>query len=486
MRVCFALAILFMSGAARATVTEPNGLVVPGASSSGSETSLQTFFATQGEAIDWKLDAHVTPSTFSPLCDFTAKFVLNEAGGHFGLGWYNVVPGATVAPTLAEIVTIVPANSPVGTVVTSANIRNHPSYKNGLIGFALLGGQTHYSEQKWNTVCTGCGTAGPWALALVYQSKKIANAYYLALEAGTVTASAFHNDGDFNDDVFLLSGLACAGAGQTCSTGLMGACDSGITECDASGALVCKQIAQPGTETCNGIDDDCNGKVDDGVMCPTGQVCDRGRCVDPCGAAEFPCPGALVCDQLVCIEASCVGVQCPAGQVCQMGTCKGACDGVVCPFGQVCRVGRCADPCKGVTCGTGQVCQGGACVPSCDCLPCGAAKTCAMSGQCVDTGCGMVTCGPGTHCVGGACVDNCMGAVCPPGQACQAGNCVDLPPATDMAGTTDGDGGSRMNPRGGATGCACDIGGPRRPLMLISLLVLLLWGVLFFTRSLRS
>src|SRR5262245_39363595 len=98
------LALLLLPVAvARAAVTEPNGQVVPGASSTVGETSLQMYFAQQSEPIDWIQDAHTTPATFSPLCGFTARFVLNQAGERHGLGWYNVDPNATQPPSAAQI-----------------------------------------------------------------------------------------------------------------------------------------------------------------------------------------------------------------------------------------------------------------------------------------------------------------------------------------------------------------------------------------------
>src|SRR5581483_2567661 len=50
-------------------------------------------------------------------------------------------------------------------------------------------------------------------------------------------------------------------------TGTLGpgrACKSGTRKCDPSGVLTaCEGQVLPGNETCNGVDDDCNGKIDD-------------------------------------------------------------------------------------------------------------------------------------------------------------------------------------------------------------------------------
>ena len=484
MRTPILVALLAVARVAGATVVEPNGVTVPIDESNNPnyhELPLAQFFPQQGENIHWDSDAHTTPATFSPLCDFTATYLLNQSAWQLGIGWYNVDPAAAAPPPTSQIYVIIPAGSPIGTTATAATIRGNPNYKGGLVGFALVGQQTHFTEQKWNPVCSGCANPGPWALALMYQSTKLPNSYYVAFEDGPVSSTSFNNDGDYNDDVFLLSGLACAGAGKPCSTGKMGVCGDGLTNCDASGAISCVQTSQPATETCNGLDDDCNGSVDDGAMCPAGQVCDRGRCVVPCGASEFGCPDPLVCDNGVCIESTCVGVMCPAGKVCHGGTCAAACDGVTCPHTQSCRAGRCIDPCAGVTCPKNTVCAAGVCVESCACQPCGGGLACqTSSGICVDSACLMTTCAAGQFCGGGMCQDDCTGAVCPIGQTCKMGNCVDLPPAPDMGGGMMGGGGdggggfvevdaSASVGDGGAggasgqltAGCACAIGSRR-------------------------
>ena len=81
--------------------------------------------------------------------------------------------------------------------------------------------------------------------------------------------------------------------GQLCETGLPGACDTGIYGC-AHGALVCGGIGEPSGETCNAIDDDCDGTVDeDALLAPAAcRTRERGVCDNGLEACEM---GEIVC-----------------------------------------------------------------------------------------------------------------------------------------------------------------------------------------------
>jgi len=473
------LALLAVTTTAAATVTEPNGLAVP--IDSSPEIQLYTLFTDRSENINWITDAHTTPNAFSPLCGFTATYVLNQAGSHFGLAWYNDT-GTT--PLAADLHQLVAANSAVGTTFSGTVIRSDPAYTGGLVGFALIGGETHYTNPAYDTLCSGCTPPGPWITALIYASTVTPSAYYICYEDGSTSATSWDNDGDFNDDVYFVTGISCLGGGQTCDTGKPGICEAGLTQCSSTGTT-CVELNPPApTETCNGLDDNCNGQTDEGAICPTNFVCDKGTCVAACLNGKFECTGGLTCStDGYCVEPDCVNVTCPSGEVCVSGLCKAPCDGVTCP--QVCRVGTCVDPCAGVTCETGQVCDNGICIASCACQPCTSPSVCdSTSGQCVDAACVAVTCGAGTHCVGGPCVDDCTGATCPTGQACQAGACIassvsedaggggpglNLPPEGDDGGApgsgSGSDGGSGANgaspAAGSSSGCGCSAAGAR-------------------------
>jgi hypothetical protein len=130
------------------------------------------------------------------------------------------------------------------------------------------------------------------------------------------------------------------GGGLACSTGQLGICAAGTTSC-TSGAIVCNRNANPSPEVCNGLDDNCNGQVDEGnpgggVACATGQL-------GICAAGTTACTGgALVCNRN----------QNPSAEVCNGldDNCNGAVDegnpggGVACSTGQlgVCAAGTTA------------------------------------------------------------------------------------------------------------------------------------------------
>ena len=424
-----------------AQVVEPNGVEVPAPPSTmppSNETTLQAYFDGVGEGIGAVDDAAYEPGSFSPLCDFDATLVLSQSQAQAGIGWYNVPVGGapTTAIPIAEVYEIVPPGTPLNTVINAADIRSHPEYDQGFIGFALtkdFGGQrgrevVYYSEYQRNALCTGCVMPEHWKMALVYASTLDTSTYYLAFEdwEGADANTWQGNDGDFNDKVFRLHGISCAGGGLPCEVpGKMGRCAAGLTQCQTvmGGPPECKQIIEEKPETCDNFDNDCNGEIDEGDLCDANQICVRGMCVGNCATGEFQCDIGLVCDNGYCVDPDCAGVECPDGQACRNGECVDSCSGIVCPVGQDCIDGRCIAACAGVVCEAGSVCDRGVCVGLCSCTGCPDDKACAPDGVCVEPGCEDVTCADGETCVDGACVDICAPAVCPGGAECKNGTC---------------------------------------------------------------
>ncbi len=85
------------------------------------------------------------------------------------------------------------------------------------------------------------------------------------------------------------------GQGMACDSGLPGACQAGVTMClDENGtkAAKCVPDLMPDTETCDGVDNDCNGVVDDNVV-GTGGACGTGL-LGVCAAGTIACQDGTV------------------------------------------------------------------------------------------------------------------------------------------------------------------------------------------------
>ena len=83
--------------------------------------------------------------------------------------------------------------------------------------------------------------------------------------------------------------------GTACSTGLKGDCAMGAKACD--GGIVCIPQALPGPELCNGRDDDCDGLTDEDFDLQTDSR--------HCGTCDTVCGTGNACLAGTCREARC-------------------------------------------------------------------------------------------------------------------------------------------------------------------------------------
>ncbi len=222
--------------------------------------------------------------------------------------------------------------------------------------------------------------------------------------------------------------------GSNCTT--LGGCP-GKLACDADKkAPVCVPNGAQDLEICDGKDNDCDGSVDefDDVNKNddrVGKTCDA--LVEPNN--HLPCmPGHTVCTAQGTID--CVGAIHPVKEVCDLKDTD--CDGIAdtlsaCPGGNACIDGQCDEPCHG-----GEFpCPGGF-----DCR--------AYDGKkyCVPQSCDDAKCPEDSHCRNNKCTPDGQGAGGEGNSAAGAGNAGD----TSQAGATGAEGGDSNGLAGNGTG----------------------------------
>src|SRR6188768_618141 len=348
----------------------------------GDAINLAGLFKWRGETLDPAKDASTGPGYFSAKCGFTGQLLLMGGNCQAQFGWYNVTdPNSKTPPAANEIYPFMkgkpnalltctngeempptikqdgfcplawdnrhPYNLSVERwkIVTfpSGDISKDPHYKGGYVAFALIGDPQKCPQNKYSMYEHNQRNSSntPWVTTLIYHSTVDPGGFYMAFEDLPMSAKDWKTgddgksgaDGDFNDFVFYVSGLTCAGGNMPCDTGQQGACSVGRTDCAAEGEMsVCRPVIQKGPEVCDNVDNDCDGVIDNGDgLCPTQDkpICFQGQCVGTCSNGEFPCPLGLTCDDSGhCADPVCAGVSCMPGTACRNGQCVDPCTGV--------------------------------------------------------------------------------------------------------------------------------------------------------------
>jgi hypothetical protein len=192
----------------------------------------------------------------------------------------------------------------------------------------------------------------------------------------------------------------------SCDTGEVGACSSGLQVC-TTGLYACNPVTPPEGEACNALDDDCDGAVDEGLL----NAC--GRCgltpVEGCDGVDNDCDGIMdegtlctegfTCSLGIC-ASDCISNECPdPSKTCVDDGCVPRCLAAQCPEGFACSDGDCNDPCLDQVCPAGEVCT---------------------AGRCVGDSCYLTGCAQDLRCEQGECIaDPCLNEVCPTGQFCR-------------------------------------------------------------------
>ena len=226
--------------------------------------------------------------------------------------------------------------------------------------------------------------------------------------------------------------------GDSCNDGGIGWClDEGSIVCDVqSGLSYCNVVddhpesSEPG-EVCNGITDDCDVAIDEGLNCVVGCVEDQRNCSAPdddcCDGFDNDCDGSTD-------EDAVTGQECGATDmgICEYGltTCSAGqigCSGEIGPSTELCN--NMDEDCDGVpdneaVCPGDTSCVEGGCRVPCDAgeFPCSFGFTC-ISDYCVPDPC--TNCPADWSCVDNACVDLCINVSCDEGESCIDGSCYD-------------------------------------------------------------
>ncbi len=121
---------------------------------------------------------------------------------------------------------------------------------------------------------------------------------------GTETCSDVGTDNDCDGDTTELNNTGTH-AGDACSTGLSGVCSAGTRQC-VSNAVQCVQTTASSAEVCDGLDNNCNGSVDEGCDDDNDDYCDKN--MTRVGTPPTCLSGGNDCDD-TCVTCTPVGTE---------------------------------------------------------------------------------------------------------------------------------------------------------------------------------
>ncbi len=276
------------------------------------------------------------------------------------------------------------------------------------------------------------------------------------------------------------AGVCDCKSGVTCGTISAGckaegpsvcACTTGTQTCVDEGDGIlgfgdCVGATQPQTEICNGLDDNCDGQVDEGTVAP---------CLTSCGT-----PGTRACNGKAGLSNDCVpnegACDCNTGDTRPCGTAGNGCQ----QGEQICQYGQWTTGCIGGSQGSTEICNGldddcdgkidnGAVCPSGETCVCGSCEPACNGGSCSNGG----QCDAQDVCQ----IDYCPNGTCDNNGECNANGLPTQPQSTSVAK----DPAIAQTTKTVASGCGCHDTQP-----LSGLLAALFIGVLPFLRRRKS
>ena len=172
-------------------------------------------------------------------------------------------------------------------------------------------------------------------------------------------------DGDIDEGCSCIDGMS-----QPCGTDL-GQCERGTQICFGGRWSTCLDEVRPESESCDGLDNDCDGDFDERCTCMEGMIQSCGSNIGECLSGrqtcdEFgrwgECEGAITERSEICgdgldnncnseIDEDC---ECTPENVRSCGTDIGMCASGL----EVCESGRYWSPCEGATFGDSEICDG--------------------------------------------------------------------------------------------------------------------------------
>jgi hypothetical protein len=308
------------------------------------------------------------------------------------------------------------------------------------------------TQRNGVAACVMGGCVSACAAGFVDADRDPANGCECQLTNGGVETC----DGVDND----CNGVVDEGAGGVVYTGPantlgVGVCAAGIQACQGGKLVDVRPARLPSVEVCDGVDDDCNGKVDEtfdllnddrncggcGLVCAAGAHCQQGKCPTATGGTDggvgvdagIPPDGGARTDSGVGGNDAGTG---PVGSItaCSVGVGTSVCTDL---YTDRANCGAC-----GKTCAATEFCGGGVCMPLAQ-VACQAGTVACLDPSGQKLFCTVLANDP-RNC--GSC-----GTVCPSGDVCMNNLCQS--PGGGAGGTDGGAGASGTCPGSAPTTC---------------------------------